>query len=83
MFTVSSNHCYDTRQSQVDNLFVKSACTRQYVIGSQLQNFGILYLLMLKESSRFPVFVNTSRIRSVIDGEKIIVDSKYDQNNLN
>ena len=27
-----------------------------------VQNFGILYLLMLRKSSRFPVFVNISRI---------------------
>ena len=60
-------HSYDTRQSQIiNNLFVKSVHTTQYaefVLSVTLvQNFGILYLLMLGKSSRFQVFVNISRV---------------------
>ena len=44
---VSSIHSYNTRQSQIDNLFVKSVHTT---------------LLTLRKSSRFPVLVNISRI---------------------
>ena len=64
---VSSIHSYNTRQSQIDNLFVESALgitlNTAFVLSVTLvQNFVILYLLMLRKSSRFPVFVNISRI---------------------
>ena len=53
---VSSIHSYNTRQSQNDNLFVKSVHTTQYGIRSLSYtgtNYGILYLLMLRKSCRF------------------------------
>ena len=43
------------------NLFIKLN-TASVLSVTLVQNFGILYLLMLRKSSRFPVFVNTSRI---------------------
>ena len=38
-----------------------------------VQNFGILYLLMLRKSSHFPVFVKLYIKNSVIDGYNTII----------
>ena len=64
---VSSIHSYNTRQSQVDNLFVKSVHTTQYGIGSlsytdpKLWNSTSLSI-NVKKLSHFPVFVDISKI---------------------
>ena len=68
----------NTRQSQVDNLFVKSVHTTQYGIRSLSHTGPKLWnslSINVKKLSHFPVFVVISRILCVIDSYNSIIDS--------
>ena len=74
---VSSIHSYNTRQSQIDNLFVKYVHTTQYGIrslsytGLKLWNFLPIDVKKIK-----PFFSFRQHIKnSVIDGYNTIIDS--------
>ena len=74
---VSSIHSHNTRQSQVDNLFVKSVHTMQYGIGSlsytgpKLWNSLSLDVKKIKSFSSFRCHIKNS----MIDGYITIIDS--------
>ena len=74
---VSSIHSYNTRQSQIDNLFVKSVHTTQYGIrslsytGPKLWNSLSIDVKKIKPFSSFHQYIKNS----VIDGYNTIIDS--------
>ena len=74
---VSSIYSYNTRQSQIDNLFVKSVHTTQYGIRSlsytspKLWNSLSVAVKKIKLFSSFRQYIKNS----VIDGYNTIVDS--------
>ena len=74
---VSSIHSYNTRQSQIDNLFVKSVHTTQYGIrslsytGPKLWNSLSIDVKKIKPFSSFRQYIKNS----VIDGYNTIIDS--------
>ena len=75
---LDTNHRSNTRQSQIDNLFVKSVHTTQYGIRSLslftvtlVLNFGILSLKKIKSFSSFRCHIKNS----MIDGYIAIIDS--------
>ena len=74
---VSSIHSYNTRQSQIDNLFVKSVHTTQYGIrslsytGPKLWNSLSIDVKKIKPFSSFRQHIKNS----VIDGYNTVIDS--------
>ena len=74
---VSSIHSYNTRQSQIDNLFVKSVHTTQYGIrslsytGPKLRNSLSIDAKKIKPFSSF----RQHSKNSLIDGSNTIIDS--------
>ena len=74
---VSSIHSHNTRQSQIDNLFVKSVHTTQYGIrsfsytGPKLWNSLSIDVKKIKPFSSFRQYIKNS----VIDGYNTIIDS--------
>ena len=74
---VSSIPSYNTRQSQIDNLFVKSVHTTQYGIrslsytGPKLWNSLSIDVRKIKTFSRFRQYIKNS----MIDGHNTIIDS--------
>ena len=74
---VSPIHSYNTHQSQIDNLFVKSVRTTQYGIrslsytGPKLWNSLSIDVKKIKPFSSFRQYIKNS----VIDGYNTIIDS--------
>ena len=74
---VSWIHSYNTRQSQIDNLFVKSVHTTQYGIrslsytGPKLWNSLSIDVRKIKTFFRFRQYIKNS----MIDGHNTIIDS--------
>ena len=74
---MSSIRSNNTRQSQIDNLFVKSVHTTQYGIrslsytGSKLWNSLSIDVTKIKPFSSFRQYIKNS----VIDGYNTIIDS--------
>ena len=73
---VSSIHSYNTRQSQIDNLFVTSVDTTQYGIRSLSYTGPELWnsLSIVKKIKLFSSFRQCIK-NSVIDGYNTIIDS--------